>query len=74
MLTVSLMVDSHEENENWTITPEFKNGPITRACIIVLYIIVIFVIYKDEDSMINFTTDNNILPKVKMKYYLYNLS
>ena len=58
MVIVSLMVDLPEDNENWSIAPEFKNGPITRACIITLYVIVMFFIYKDQDSLINSKKDN----------------
>ena len=74
MVTVCLMVDIPDDDENWSITPELKNGPIARGCIIILYIIVMFAIYKNEDNLINFRSDNNILTKAKMKYYLYNLS
>ena len=74
MIIVSLMFDLPENNENWSITPEFKNGPIARVCMIVLYMIATFVIYKDEDSLINYRRDNTILNSTKIKYYLYNFS
>ena len=68
------MVDLPEKDEDWSITPEFKNGSITRGCIILLYTIVVFIIYKDQDQLINFKSGNNILGKAIVKYYLYNLS
>ena len=74
MVFISLMVDLPEENENWSITPEFKNGPITRFFIILLYAIVTFIIYQDQDYLINFKTSNNILWKAKSRFYLYNVS
>jgi len=75
IVVVSLMVDLPEDNEDWSLTPEFKNGPLTRVCLIILYTIVLFVLYKDKDIMINFrNSEGLILPRAKMRYYLYNLS
>jgi hypothetical protein len=36
VLILSLIYDLPENNENWDITPEFKNGPIIRFCLILL--------------------------------------
>ena len=74
MIVISLMVDLPEDNEDWSIAPEFKNGPITRASIILVYILVIFNVYRDQDHLINFKSGTNILGKAKTKYYLYNFS
>ena len=74
MVVISLMADLPEEHENWFQAPEFKNGPITRACIIAVYIMVMILIYKDQDKLINFRRGNDILNSAKMKYYLYNFS
>jgi len=74
MIVVSLMVDLPEDDEDWSLAPEFKNGPITRVCIIPVYMLVLLFIYKDQDTLINFRRGNSILNKSKMKYYLYNFS
>ena len=75
IIVVSLMVDLPEDNENWTLTPEFKNGPITRVCLIILYTLVLGVLYKDQDTLINFRNgDGEIKAKAKMKYHLYNFA
>lgn len=75
MLLVSFMSDLPEDSENWSEIPEFKNGPITRVCLMILYTIVLFIIYKDQHSLINFKdNESNILVKAKIKYYLYNFS
>jgi len=35
---------------------------------------VMILIYKDQDKLINFRRGNDILNSAKMKYYLYNFS
>ena len=47
MVLLSLMVDLPEKN--WSNSPNFKNGPLVRAGIIVLYAILLIIIYKDKD-------------------------
>jgi hypothetical protein len=75
MLLVSFMSDLPEESENWSEIPEFKNGPITRVALIVLYTIIVYIIYRDQHSLINFKDgESNILLRAKIKYYLYNFS
>ena len=75
MLLVSFMSDLPGDSEDWSAIPEFKNGPITRVCIILLYTIVLYTIYKDQQYLINFKdNENRILTKAKLRYYLYNLS
>jgi len=39
-----------------------------------VYVIVILIIYKDQDNLINFRRGKDILKNAKMKYYLYNFS
>jgi len=50
------MFDRPEENEDWELTPEFKRGPLIRVGIIILYTLVLVIIYKDQDALINFRT------------------
>ena len=56
ILITSLMFDRPEENEDWKLTPEFKRGPLIRVGIIILYTLVLVIIYKDQDALINFRT------------------
>ena len=75
ILIVSLMHDLPENSENWSITPEFKNGPIIRFCLILLQTIVLFATYQDQDTLVNFKNeDGTVRKKAKLKFYLYNLS
>ena len=75
IIVCSLLVDLPENDENWSLTPEFKNGPIARFCLIVVQTIVLVLVYRDTDTLINFkNVDGAILQKAKIKFYLYNLS
>jgi hypothetical protein len=72
MFLLSLLVDL--PNKRWENSADFKNGPILRLAVIVLYGIILIVMYKDKDFVSNFySSDPNIVKRTKLKFYLYHL-
>ena len=71
MFFLSLMVDLPAEN--WSESPKYKNGPITRLGLIITFAVLLYLIYKDKDFIYKYySTDVRTVKFVKLKYYLYN--
>ena len=69
---LSLLVDL--PNDNWSNSPDFKNGPLLRAGVIISYGLILGILYKDKDFITNLYSNNpGEVRRVKFKFYLYYL-